>query len=85
MKQRSAESAVHDSAGASHPGLQNSFAPQSHTVRVIQRVLKVRKRFLDRKNIIDMRHVLTIEEQGELIRYERRCYEMSRRQLELQM
>ena len=45
----------------------------------------MRKRFLDRKNIIDMLHVLTIEEQGELIWYERRCYEMSRRQLELQM
>ena len=45
----------------------------------------MRKRFLDRKNIIDMRHVLTIEEQGELMWYERRCYEMSRRQLELQM
>ena len=85
MKRRSAETAADDSAAASQPGLQNSFASQAHTVRAIQRVLKVRKRFLDSENISDMRHVLTTEEQGELIQCERRCYEMSKPQLALQM
>ena len=63
---------ANDSAGASQPGSDESFyAPQTETGIAILRALEQRYRYLNWKNIADKDHVLTEEQRGELVKYER--------------
>ena len=78
-------------AGASQPGSEEdvddedtAFASKEETGEAILSVLQLRRTFLQRKGITDMRHILTDEERAELTNTVLVDYEMSTQQVELQ-
>ena len=86
MKRKSAEAAEEHPGGAPQSGSESgrAFASQAETARAIRSVLQLRQSFLQRKNITNMRHVLSDEERQELVRAARDTYQASVEQLELQ-
>ena len=75
MKRKSASPAGH-----SH----TAFAPEAETARAILSVLRVRRAFLETKNIHDLGHELTEPERGEISKRARDVYEATPPQLALQ-
>ena len=78
-------------AGASQPGREEdvddedtAFASKEETGEAILSMLQLRREFLQRKGITDMRHILTDEERAELTKTVLEDYEMSTQQVELQ-
>ena len=86
MKRNSAPPGEHESSGAPEPGSDDdtAFAPQAETGRAISNALQIRHEFLWRKNIADLRHVLSESERGELVKGARSVYENTAEQLALQ-
>ena len=80
-----------NAAGAFQPGKEHevdedstAFASEEETRQGILSVLQLRHAFLYRKDIEDLRHVLTPFERSELAKSAREAYEMSGEQLDLQ-
>ena len=85
-KRKSPQPADEDRAGAPQPSsdAETAYASQAETVRAIVSVLQIRQDFLARKNIDDLRYVLSEEERGELVRHVRKEYEQTDEQVRLQ-
>ena len=80
-----AQLAEGDSAGGPQTGsdYETAFASEADTDGAIRKVLRIRHEFLERKNL-DVRHVLTELERGEISREVRGVYEQTDLQRELQ-